>query len=217
MGCHCREDGKETLKERVEGIRALADIRGVDTEAAERDVLQGFYDGNPLARAIAYYEDTYAKRIQFILDKYTPWRTRIFGPTLDEAFDAEVKSVLESMAEVGVEHINPHFYATNIQKEEAREGSNLGVLLGICFAGITACIYAIPLFFSSSQEQFQEGLNHMGAYLLILDAVLVLPYVMATLTRVIGPSNYLTKNLRNAAAATDHWLRGYHVENFPNP
>jgi len=83
---------------------------------AEIKKLRKFYQENSLVCKVVEGKGSYVELIKPIEEKYNSFWKKIRVPKIDKTFDNEVRRVIESMNNVGVEYINPENFTTDVKR-----------------------------------------------------------------------------------------------------
>ena len=110
----------------------------------ERDnVLRRFYVNDSLAYQVSIEQDSYVRRAEEAVDKFSSFRKRL-GIIVDENFDREVTDLVLSMNNVGICCYNPMNFRTkefeakvkNVLCAGVAGGAAMGIPLGVIIAGM---------------------------------------------------------------------------------
>ena len=200
----------DTLKARLERLQQLKkfgeefsveiDERGLSD--VEVKVLKEFYREDSLAHEVARGTDSYRRRIEPILEKYSPifGFGGVFGFWRGETLGQEVKQVVTSMNNVGEGYANPEFLTLEGRKKVAlfEDYAFPLVLGGGIGLGTGVAAYSMP-----------DG---------SVKDLIVIPTIFVATLYVVDKvfRNWLGRddlnNLRNVAQRTDEFLRQHYVK-----
>ena len=108
-----------------------------DTEIKK---LRKFYQKNSLVCKVAEGKESYVKLIKPIEEKYNSFWKKICVPKIDEPFDNEVRRVIESMNNVGLEYINPEKFTTDRKRRQNKNILLISAGTGLFTAAIPKLI-----------------------------------------------------------------------------
>ena len=107
-------------------------------------VFRDFYKSDSLAYNVARGRDSYVVRMEPIGEKYNTFWKKVLAPDMDEGFDENVWSVLNSMNNVGVGiSLDSERFTTEGRRKLASEMDNVSLRCAGLFAFVGAAITAV--------------------------------------------------------------------------
>lgn len=110
----------------------------------EIGILREFYEGDQLAYKVAAGEESYGELIKPIEEKYNSFWKRIWIQRTNEIFDNDVRRVIKSMNNVGLEYINPEIFTTDERKKDDKHILLHSLKFGVFFVGLAVFGTYIP-------------------------------------------------------------------------
>ncbi len=205
------------LKE-LESIKEQGDKHNIgfnrnELENTRAKILQDFYARNRLAYEVSQGRDSYVELIKPIEDRYTGFWNLVTIPKLDDSFDANVKNVLSSIINVGMEGMlasSPNSFSTKERRRDAKSCRNFSAGMGILS----------PPFFLAAAIKYSDGLTPNEHIYLGIGSLLSFSIFYALTffggggpeARCLGPPSVFDikdelKNLHSTAEETDEYLR----------
>ncbi|MBU1204683.1 MAG: hypothetical protein KKA61_03060 [Nanoarchaeota archaeon] len=196
------EDTLVEIIEKLEGLKEYLNFEGKLSKYTEK-ILRKFYQEDPLAYKVAASKESYVKLIKPIEEKYNSFWKRIRVPRTDKTFDNEVRRVIESMNNVGVEYINPENFTTDRKRRHNKNILLISAGTGLFFA-------ALPKLIEWSYTANYNGPGNLNIFVPITAAG-----VMYLGNKLLAYPDTNLAYLQKFAQKTDEFLRQHYLKLSP--